>query len=86
MGLEFLEQFTAADGANERFFGPGKTSDKRIFDLPAFVLAQIAAAGVVQRQWIGRDTCAEPDHFFSNRRAFHLGEGDYGRLLSAIVL
>jgi len=86
VGLEFLEQFTAVDGGNERFFRPGVTSDKRMFDLPAFVLAQIAATGVRQCEWIGRDTCAEPDHFFSNRRAFHLGEADYGRLLSAIVL
>ena len=34
----------------------------------------------------GRDTCAEADLFFSNRRAFKQGEPDYGRLLSAIVL
>jgi copper oxidase (laccase) domain-containing protein len=36
----------------------------------------------VRRAW----TCAEPDHFYSNRRAFKAGEADYGRLLSAIVL
>ncbi|MEH6677337.1 peptidoglycan editing factor PgeF [Phenylobacterium sp.] len=86
VGLEFLEQFTAVDDANARFFRPAVASDKRMFDLPAFVLAQIAATGVLQCEWMGRDTCAEPDHFFSNRRAFHLGEADYGRLLSAIVL
>ncbi|MDO8902675.1 MAG: peptidoglycan editing factor PgeF [Phenylobacterium sp.] len=86
VGLEFLEQFMEADGANGRFFRPGATDQKRQFDLPAFVLAQIAAAGVTQGEWIGRDTCAEPDHFFSNRRAFQRGEGDYGRLLSAILL
>ena len=38
------------------------------------------------RGWVGRDTCAEEPFFFSNRRAFHRGEPDYGRLLSAIVL
>lgn len=86
VGLEFLDRFVAADAANGRFFSPGAAADKRQFDLPAFVLAQLAAAGVEQSAWIGRDTCAEPDLFFSNRRAFQRGEGDYGRLLSAIVL
>ena len=55
-------------------------------DLPAFVLGRLRAAGVGTCEWIGRDTCAEPDHFFSNRRAFKEGEADYGRLLSAIAL
>ncbi|MBW0151938.1 MAG: peptidoglycan editing factor PgeF, partial [Phenylobacterium sp.] len=86
VGLEFLDRFVETDPDNARFFSPGASPDKRQFDLPAFVLAQLAAAGVDQREWIGRDTCAEPDHFFSNRRAFQRGEGDYGRLLSAIVL
>jgi copper oxidase (laccase) domain-containing protein len=35
---------------------------------------------------VGHDTCAEEADFFSNRRAFKRGEGDYGRLLSAIAL
>jgi polyphenol oxidase len=86
VGLEFLDRFVEVDAANGRFFSAGASPDKRQFDLPAFVLAQLAAAGVEQREWIGRDTCAEPDHFFSNRRAFQRGEADYGRLLSAIVL
>jgi copper oxidase (laccase) domain-containing protein len=32
------------------------------------------------------DTYAEPDRFFSYRRACHDHEADYGRLLSAICL
>jgi copper oxidase (laccase) domain-containing protein len=60
--------------------------DKRMFDLPAFVLARLRASGVENCEWVGHDTCAEPDRFFSNRRAFKQGEADYGRLLSAIVL
>ena len=55
-------------------------------DLPAFVLARLRAAGVETCEWVGRDTCAEPEWFFSNRRAFKTGEPDYGRLLSAIML
>lgn len=86
VGLEFLERFIAADSASMAFFSPGAASDKRQFDLPAFVLARLAAAGVEHAEWVGRDTCAESEHFFSNRRAFQHGEADYGRLLSAIVL
>lgn len=67
-------------------FSPAATPGKLMFDLPAFVLAQLARAGVERAEWIGRDTYAEPDLFFSNRRAVHRGEGDYGRLLSAIAL
>ena len=64
----------------------GAAADKRLFDLPGFVLWRLAAAGVARAEWIGRDTCAETEDFFSNRRALHRGEADYGRLLSAILL
>ena len=86
VGLEFLERFVAAEPAAERFFGPGKTSDKRQFDLPGFVLHRLAQSGVGKAEWIGRDTCEEEALFFSNRRAVLRGESDYGRLLSAIAL
>jgi YfiH family protein len=86
VGLEFLETFAAADADNARFFGEGVSADKRMFDLPGFVLSRLKNAGVGQFEWVGADTCAEPDRFFSNRRAFKQGEADYGRLLSAIVL
>lgn len=86
VGLEYVQRFTDADPAYGRFFSAGAAPDKRQFDLPGFVLARLRAAGIAQCEWIGRDTCAEPDLFFSNRRAFKQGEPDYGRLLSAIVL
>ncbi len=86
VGLEFMDRFTDADPAYGRFFGAGVGPDKRQFDLPAFVLHRLQAAGIGACAWIGRDTCAEPELFFSNRRAFKQGEPDYGRLLSAIAL
>ncbi|WP_337187672.1 peptidoglycan editing factor PgeF [Phenylobacterium sp.] len=86
VGLEYEARFLEADPDHARFFSPGVAADKRQFDLPAFVLARLRAAGVEDCEWIGHDTCAEPDLFFSNRRAFKAGEPDYGRLLSAIVL
>ena len=86
VGLDFLTAFTREDAVSERFFSPGAAADKCQFDLPAFVLHRLRQAGVTRAEWIGRDTCAEPELFFSNRRAFKAGEPDYGRLLSAIVL
>jgi hypothetical protein len=86
VGVEFLERFVHFDPSYNQFFRRGAAPDKRQFDLPGFVLARLAAAGVSACEWIGRDTCAEPDHFFSNRRAFRQGEADYGRLMSAIAL
>jgi len=86
VGVEFLERFVHFDPAYGRFFSPGQSPDKRQFDLPGFVLARLAAAGVSACEWVGRDTCAEPADFFSNRRAFKAGEPDFGRLMSAISL
>jgi YfiH family protein len=86
VGLEFLERFAAVDADYARFFAPGGAPEKRMFDLPGFVLGRLRAAGIETCEWIGRDTCAEPELFFSNRRAFKAGEPDYGRLLSAIML
>lgn len=86
VGVEFLGRFVHSDPAYERFFSGGAAPDKQMFDLPAFVLGRLDAAGVSACEWIGRDTCAEADDFFSNRRAFKRGEPDFGRLLSAIVL
>ena len=86
VGLDFLARFETCDAGYERFFSAGASPDKRLFDLPAFVIHRLALAGVGASEWIGRDTCAEADDFFSNRRAFRRGETDYGRLLSVIVL
>lgn len=86
VGLEFMQKFEADCPGSKRFFKPGKSDDKRYFDLPAFVLDRIETAGVERREWVGRDTCAEGEHFFSNRRAVLNGQTDYGRLLSAIML
>jgi polyphenol oxidase len=86
VGLEFLDRFTDAEAGNARFFKSAEQPDKRLFDLPGFVLDRLRRGGVGACAWIGRDTCAEEADFFSNRRAVRRGEGDYGRLLSAIML
>jgi YfiH family protein len=86
VGLEFLAAFEAVDAGHGQFFVAGAAADKRMFDLPGFVLARLRGAGVGTCEWVGCDTCADEARFFSNRRAFKRGEPDFGRLLSAIVL
>ena len=86
VGADFLSRFIAADPDFERYFAAGVSPEKRQFDLPGFVLGRIAAAGIARAEWIGADTCADEARFFSNRRAVLRGEGDYGRLMSAIML
>ena len=86
VGMEFLDEFSAKAPGSDRFFHPGTRLEKRLFDLPGFVLDRLAGAGVARAEWIGRDTYAEDAEFFSNRRAMHRQQLDYGRLLSAIAL
>jgi len=86
VGEEFEARFLEVSPDHQAFFQPGKSVDKRQFDLPGFVLSRLKLAGIQACDWIGRDTCAEPDNFYSNRRAFQNGEPDFGRLLSAICL
>jgi YfiH family protein len=86
VGADFEERFAHHDPGSERFFIPGSAPDKRLFDLPAFVLWRLEQAGVGQAAWTGHDTRADEVRFFSNRRAFLNGEPDFGRLMSAIAL
>jgi len=85
VGLEFLARFVSDDAAASAFFHPGASDDKRQFDLTGYVLSRLARAGVGQADALRLDTYAEA-RFFSNRRAVHAKESDYGRLLSAIML
>ena len=81
----FLRRFAEADPDNERFFSPGREGHQQ-FDLEAYVLARLAAAGVTRAEALGLDTYADPDRFFSYRRATHRGEPTYGRQISLIAL
>ena len=81
----FLRRFAEADPDNDRFFSPGREGHHQ-FDLEAYVLARLAAAGVTRAEALGLDTYADPDRFFSFRRATHRGEPDYGRQISLIAL
>ncbi len=85
VGPEFIEGFVADDAANARFFAKG-AGDRFLFDLPAFGLHRLRAAGIGHAEWTHHCTYSDPDRFYSFRRTTHAGEADYGRLISTIRL
>jgi len=81
----FRLRFLEADGGNHRFFtasGIGKPH----FDLEGYVVHRLMAAGIGEVEALNLDTYADPDRFYSYRRATHCSEPDYGRQLSAIAI
>lgn len=84
VGPEFFEDFMTEDPDNARFFAGGE-GDRMHFDLPAYGLHRLRAAGV-EAEWTRHCTYSDPDRFYSYRRATHAREADYGRLISAIRL
>ncbi len=85
VGPEFFETFTDDDPSTQRFFAQGQ-GDRMLFDLPAYGLHRLRAAGVGQAQWTRHCTYSDPDRFYSYRRTTHAREADYGRLISVIRL
>jgi YfiH family protein len=81
---EFRDRFLEADVENGRFFVAG-AAGKPHFDLPGYVAERLRAAGV-EPEILGFDTYADPDRFYSYRRASHRREADYGRQVSLIGL
>lgn len=81
----FCARFLADDPANDRFFADGPAGQPH-FDLEAYTVARLAAAGVRNIAALGLDTYADEARFFSYRRATHRAEPDYGRQLSVIGL
>jgi SAM-dependent methyltransferase len=86
LDLPGLMRFAEADPANERFFADGTRAGHHQFDIEAYVVARLAAAGVRTIEALGLDTYADPARFFSYRRATHRGESGYGRQIALIGL
>lgn len=81
----FRDKFIARDPANARFFG-ALEKGKSHFDLEAYVVDRLLAAGIGEVEGLGLDTYRDGARFFSFRRSTHRGEADYGRQLSAIAI
>lgn len=81
----FARRFEDHDPVNERFFSPGRAGHYQ-FDLEGYVAHRLAQAGLGTVTALGLDTYADPDAFYSFRRATHRGEPGYGRQISLIGL
>jgi|SRR5581483_5697945 len=86
VGSELVARFVAEDAGNARFFKPSGRNGHAMFDLAGYIAARAHAAGLAQFEDLGVCTYAEPERFYSYRRATHRGEPDYGRHVNAIVL
>ncbi len=86
VGPEFEAAFTAKKRNYARYFRVPAGRSRAHFNLPGFVLDQLAAAGIGRVHNASSCTYAAPKDYFSYRRTTHRGEPDYGRQISAIVL
>lgn len=76
-----------ADAA--RFFAPSPEREgvaRWRFDLPGFIMARLAAAGLSKIADTGRDTFSQVARYHSHRRSTQAGEANYGRQISMIAL
>ena len=85
VGEDFRRQFLDREPGSERFFVESATG-KPHFALQAYLVHRLIGAGLGQVEALQLDTYAEPDRFYSYRRATHRGEPDYGRQVSLIGL
>ena len=83
--VAFRERFLDENEANEGFFTDGPAG-KPHFDLEAYVLARLSAAGLRRIEGLHLDTYADAHRFYSYRRSTHRGEADYGRQISMIAV
>jgi hypothetical protein len=81
----FRRRFLEHDPDNARFFISGDAG-KPHFDLEAYVVHRLLAAGIDEVEALNLDTYCDAARFYSYRRAKHCGEADYGRQLSAIAI
>jgi YfiH family protein len=84
---EVGEDLRARFGADEgRFFAASARPEHFRFDLPGYARQRLARTGVGQIHDMALCTYPPANGFFSYRRATHLGETDYGREISGIVI
>ena len=82
--IDFVELFIETDPIFEKFFI--KKDDNYFFDLTLFIQSRFNLFGVYDIVNLGLCTYENPGLFFSNRKAYHNSERDFGRMASIISL
>ncbi len=86
VGADFEAELLALDPANARFFVRPAAGAKPLFDLPGYVAARLERLRIGSIERRSDCTSANESRYFSYRRSRRLGEPDYGRQISAIVV
>ena len=86
VGPEFPPRFAAVDAGSAAFFVPAARPGHFRFDLGGYIEHRLSRLGLAAVERAPYDTVADPERFFSYRRACLTGERDYGRALAAITL
>lgn len=82
----FRARFAAGD---ERFFAPAPERDGTArwhFDLPGYIMARLAGAGLSKIADLSRDTFSHVARYHSHRGSTQACEANYGRQISMIAL
>ena len=82
----FADPFLEQDPSNDHFFKSARSEGHLMFDLPGYIAATLAGAGVSHVSITGHDTYTLENDYFSYRRTTHRGENDYGRQISGLVI
>ncbi|MFL0355320.1 peptidoglycan editing factor PgeF [Erythrobacter sp. GH1-10] len=82
----FRDHFTEADFVHFRPAPVREGKPRWHFDLPGYIAARLAQAGLQTIQDLGRDTFSQVERYHSYRRATHSGEPNYGRQISMIAI
>ena len=82
--IDFVEFFIETDPNFEKFFI--KKDDNYFFDLTLFIQSRFNLFGVYDIVNLELCTYENPGLFFSNRKAYHNSERDFGRMASIISL
>lgn len=82
----FRDQFEANDLVHFKPAPEREGKARWLFDLPAYCLSRLNAAGVRHAQNLALDTYTHPHRFYSYRRATHYGAPNYGRQISMIAV
>ena len=81
---DFIKKFIRKDKKNETFFK--KIKNKNYFNLNKYIYSQLKNLKVKNIDVINKDTFNVKNNFFSARRSISLGENDYGRNISIIMI